>query len=163
MGGIADLSEKVLNHLIVWCGILLLAALFVQVINRYFLAVSWPFIQMLIPLCFVWLSMLGSAVAVRKKLHFDIDLISGRLKPKARRYYAMAIAISIFLGGIITVWGGIGLIKLGFVKKDPSTGASMIYAYASVFMGGVLICLFALEQFWNRWTQPPASEENAKT
>jgi TRAP-type C4-dicarboxylate transport system permease small subunit len=56
-----------------------LAALFIQVVNRYFLAVSWPFIQMLIPLCFVWLSMLGTAVAVRKKLHFDIDLISGRL------------------------------------------------------------------------------------
>ena len=118
---------------------------------------------MLIPLCFVWLSMLGSAVAVRKKLHFDIDLISGRLKPKARRYYAMAIALSILLGGIITVWGGVGLIKLGFVKKDPSTGASMIYAYASVFMGGMLICLFACEQFWNRWTQPPTSEGNPKT
>jgi TRAP-type C4-dicarboxylate transport system permease small subunit len=163
MGRIADISEKVLNHLIVWCGILLLAALFIQVVNRYFLAVSWPFIQMLIPLCFVWLSMLGSAVAVRKKLHFEIDLISGRLRPKARRYYAMAIAFSMLLGGIITVWGGVGLIKLGFVKTDPSTGASMIYAYASIFMGGALICLFAFEQFWNRWTQSPASEGKAKT
>jgi TRAP-type C4-dicarboxylate transport system permease small subunit len=163
MGRIADISEKVLNHLIVWCGILLLAALFIQVVNRYFLAVSWPFIQMLIPLCFVWLSMLGSAVAVRKKLHFEIDLISGRLRPKARRYYAMAIALFMLLGGIITVWGGVGLIKLGFVKTDPSTGASMIYAYASIFMGGALICLFALEKFWNHWVHPPESQEKAET
>jgi TRAP-type transport system small permease protein len=163
MGRIADLIEKVLNHLIVWCGIFLLAVLFIQVVNRYFLAVSWPFIQMLIPLCFVWLSMLGAAVAVRKKLHFDIDLISGRLRPKARRYYALAIALSILLGGVITVWGGVGLLKLGFVKKDPSTGASMVYAYASVFMGGALICLFAGEQFWNRWLQPPTSEGNPQT
>jgi hypothetical protein len=30
-------------------------------------------------------------------------------------------------------------------------------------MGGVLICLFAGEQFWNRWLQPPTSEGNPQT
>ena len=159
MNRAANVVEEFLDHLIVLCGLVLLAALFIQVVNRYALAISWPFIQMLIPLCFVWLSMLGAAVAVRRKLHFDIDLISSRLKPKTRRYYLMAITVSVILGGLIIVWAGLGFLKLGFLKKDPSTGAPMIFAFASLLMGGVLICLFAIEQFWKYQTQLPRSEE----
>ena len=159
MNRTVDTVEEILTHLIVWCGLVLLAAVFIQVVNRYALAISWPFIQMLIPLCFVWLSMLGAAVAVRRKLHFDIDLISPRLKPKTRRYYLMAITVSVILGGLITLWAGLGFLKLGLLKKDPSTGAPMIYAFGSIPMGGALISLFAIEQFWKYRSQFPKSDD----
>lgn len=159
MRSVADKIEKILSYPIVWSGVVLLAGLFVQVVNRYVLAVSWPFIHMLVPLCFIWLSMLGAAVAVRRKMHFDINLISGRLKPMMRRCHLMAIAISVILGGTITIWTGVEFFKLGLLKKDPSTGAPMVYGFASILMGGVLICLFALEQFWKRFSQSPHSDE----
>ena len=82
---LVDQFEAVLNFLVAILCLLLLAVLFLQVLNRYVFSVSWPAIQFIIPFCFVWLTMLGSAVAVRKKLHFEIDFFSTKLGARSRR------------------------------------------------------------------------------
>ena len=58
---VADAVERILNHLLAWLSLILLAALVVQVVNRYILGLAWPFLQFLIPFTFVWITMLGSA------------------------------------------------------------------------------------------------------
>ena len=149
---IVDKTEIILNFLITLLCLALLAVLFIQVLNRYIFSVSWPVLQYIIPFCFVWLSMLGSAVAIRKKLHFEIDFLSAKLGAFGRRIHAVLTLLSVFLGGGIIVWTGIGLSKLGLAKMHPATGMPFFYIYASLSIGGILICLFAFEQIVNQFS-----------
>lgn len=153
---IADKTETILNYIIVLLCLVLLSVLFIQVLNRYFFSVSWPVLQYIIPLCFVWLTMLGSAVAIRKKLHFEIDFLSAKLGPSARRIHTILTLLSVILGGAILVWTGIQLVELGFSKMHPATGMPYFYIYASISIGGLLICLLALEQMFS---QSPADDK----
>ena len=141
-----DAVERILNQLLAWLSLVLLAALVVQVVNRYILGVSWAFLQFLIPFSFVWITMLGAAVAVRHKLHFDVDLISPRLPPRARHVFGAVMAAALLAGGLLIAWNGVGFASLGFLKKDSATDIVMIYTYASILVGGVLIVLLALER-----------------
>jgi len=142
----ADALERILNQLLAWLSLTLLAALVVQVVNRYILGLAWPFLQFLIPFSFVWITMLGSAVAVRHKLHFDVDLISSRLPPRAREVFGGIMSATVLVGGLLIAWTGVGFAELGFLKKDSATDIPMIYTYASILVGGVLIVLLALER-----------------
>jgi TRAP-type C4-dicarboxylate transport system permease small subunit len=141
-----DTLERVLNQVLAWLSLVLLAALVVQVVNRYVLGVSWAFLQFLIPFSFVWITMLGSAVAVRHKLHFDVDLISPRLPPRARHLFGAVMSAAVLIGGLLIAWTGVGFAGLGFLKKDSATDVPMIYTYASILVGGVLIMMLALER-----------------
>lgn len=143
---LADAVERILNHLLAWLSLILLAALVVQVVNRYILGLAWPFLQFLIPFTFVWITMLGSAVAVRQKLHFDVDLISPRLAPRPRAVFGAVMAFAVLAGGVLIAWTGIGFAELGLLKKDSATDFRMIYTYSSLLVGGVLMVLLALER-----------------
>ena len=146
VGCVADTVERILNHLLAWLSLILLAALVVQVVNRYLLGLAWPFLQFLIPFSFVWITMLGAAVAVRHKLHFDVDLISPRLAPRARAVFGAVMSAAVLVGGLLIAWTGVGFAELGFLKKDSATDIPMIYTYCSILVGGILIVLLALER-----------------
>jgi TRAP-type C4-dicarboxylate transport system permease small subunit len=143
---LADGVERILNYLLAWLSLVLIAALVVQVVNRYILGLAWPLLQFLIPFTFVWITMLGSAVAVRQKLHFDVDLISPRLAPRRRAVFGAAMAAAVLAGGALIAWTGLGFAELGLLKKDSATDFPMIYTYASLLVGGILIALLALER-----------------
>ncbi len=141
-----DGLERLLDFSTAIMTVVLLVMLFIQVVNRYVLGISWPMLQFIVPLCFVWVCMLGSAVAVRRRLHFEIDLLKKLFGRRGGHWHGAAVAVSVFLGGFVIAWTGWGFAELGMLKKNPATGYSMIYIYASLFGGGVLICVLALEQ-----------------
>jgi len=143
---LADGVERILNYLLAWLSLVLIAALVVQVVNRYILGLAWPLLQFLIPFTFVWITMLGSAVAAREKLHFDVDLISPRLAPRRRAVFGAVMAAAVLAGGVLIAWTGLGFAELGLLKKDSATDFPMIYTYASLLVGGILIALLALER-----------------
>jgi TRAP-type C4-dicarboxylate transport system permease small subunit len=143
---LVDAVERILNRLLAWLSLALIAALVVQVVNRYILGLAWPFLQFLIPFSFVWITMLGSAVAVRHKLHFDVDLISPRLPPRGRAVFGAIMSAAVLLGGLLIAWTGIGFAGLGFLKKDSATDIPMVYTYCSILVGGILIVLLAAER-----------------
>jgi len=141
-----DGLDKAIDFAAAVMTVVLLLMLFVQVVNRYVLGISWPMLQFIVPLCFVWLSMLGSAVAVRRRLHFEVDLLKMLFGPRGRHWHAAAVAASVLFGGFIIAWTGWGFAELGMVKRNPATDISMIYIYGALFGCGVLICVLALEQ-----------------
>lgn len=143
---LVDAVERILNQLLAWLSLVLIAALVIQVVNRYILGLAWPFLQFLIPFSFVWITMLGSAVAVRHKLHFDVDLISPRLPPRGRAVFGAIMSTAVLIGGLLVAWTGIGFAGLGLLKKDSATDIPMVYTYCSILVGGILIVLLAAER-----------------
>ena len=140
-----DVLEWLIDRISAVLIMVLIAMLFVQVVNRYVLGISWPFLQFLLPFSFVWLCLLGSAVAVRKRMHFAVDMVSPRLGSQGRQWYAAIISSSVLAAGLVLVVTGVRFTDLGLLKKDPATGTSMVWIYSAIAVGGALICVFAIE------------------
>lgn len=156
-----DGLEKAIDFVISIQTIVLVGILFVQVVNRYIFGISWPILQYIVPLCFVWLSMLGAAVVVRQRLHFEVDFLGNMLGPRGYHWHSAFVAGSIFIGGLVFAWTGWGFAELGLLKRNSATGYSMVYTYSALLGGGILICLLALEQMLKHIGAGLGSEEQS--
>jgi|TARA_R110002072_G_scaffold84217_4_gene190889 TRAP-type C4-dicarboxylate transport system permease small subunit len=126
--------------------IILLLSLFVEVMNRYLFFVSWPEIQFLIPFSFLWMCMFGSALAVRRGQHFEVDLLHKLFQGRFREAHRILMGLIMLAGGLLIVWSSVHFVELGLLKKNPATGIRMIYIYSSILAGGGLIALLAAER-----------------
>jgi TRAP-type C4-dicarboxylate transport system permease small subunit len=140
--------------------LVLLACLFVEVLTRYVFFTSIPEIQYIVPFCFLWMVMFGTAIAVRKGTHFEVDFIQKLLGGRAQKFHRYAMLMIVAIGGLIIAWSSISFVELGLLKKNPSTGIRMIYIYASLLIGGLLIALMALEQLFSDPEEPAAGLED---
>lgn len=154
---LCDLLEAGLMKIAAVLCLVLLACMFMEVLNRYVFAVSWPWLQFIIPFCFLWMCMLGSAIAVRRQQHFVVDILAKVLRGGGREAHRLFVTASVCAGGVLIVWSSVGFMELGILKKSPAVGVRMIYIYASLLVGGMLIALFAVEQLRNR---PAEHKEN---
>ncbi|MEM5503085.1 TRAP transporter small permease subunit [Ahrensia kielensis] len=124
----------------------LIFSLFTEVLMRYVFFTSFPEIQFIVPFCFVWMVMLASAIAVRRGQHFEVDLLQKVLRGPFLKIHRTLMFMIVIAGGAIIAWSSISFLELGMLKKHPATGIRMIYIYASMFGGGLLVALMALEQ-----------------
>lgn len=140
--------EKIITSINVVLVLVLLLALFIEVVNRYVFGISWPQLQFVIPFCFLWLCMLGSAVAVRRNQHFEVDFLSNFLTGRSKTFHARAMMLSVLVGGLIIAWASVEFVELGLLKKNSATGVRMVYIYTSLLVGGLLIALMAIERLF---------------
>jgi TRAP-type C4-dicarboxylate transport system permease small subunit len=146
MTRLSDLLERALRSIMGLLCIVLLLCLFVEVLNRYVFFVSWPIIQFIVPFCFLWMCMIGSAIAVRRGQHFEVDLVAKLLRGRSRTVHRALMLLTIILGAGIVVAASIPFLEMGMLRRNAATGISMIYIYPSLMVGGVLMGLLALEQ-----------------
>ncbi len=144
-----DILEKVLEIILAVSCLLCLSVLFIQVLNRYVFGVSWPVLQFLIPLFFLWMCMIGAALAVRKSQHFKVDILSNLLNGNGEIVYRIIMSVLVLLGGAVFAWSAYGFVELGFLKKNSATGVMMVYIYISLFFSGILIVLMALDRLFH--------------
>ncbi len=126
--------------------LVLLGCLFTEVLTRYVFFTTIPEIQFIVPFCFLWMVMFATAIAVRKGTHFEVDLVQKKLRGVAKKYHRYAMLLTVAAGGLIIAWSSTSFVELGMLRKNPATGIRMIYIYASIMVGGLLIALMALEQ-----------------
>jgi TRAP-type C4-dicarboxylate transport system permease small subunit len=95
---------------------------FVNVISRYLLKYSLAFTEELLISFFVWLTLLGAAVAFRQGSHLGFSFITDRL-PK--RFQKILLWMSAFLGiflFIILIYFSVHQVKEEIVLKITSMG-----------------------------------------
>ena len=114
---------------------------FLQVLYRYVFAQPLQWSEELARYLFVWLSIIGAALALQKKGHFGLDFLYKRLPNRFRRtaefpvYLLMGIVISVIL------FQGIILVQKTALQESPAMGISMAWAYASLPVGGALMAI----------------------
>ncbi len=129
----------------------LIGALFIEVLNRYVFFTAWRALQYVIPFCIMWLVMLGSALAVRRSQHFEVDFLRKKLTGIPATLHRWALAVAIIAAGLVLAWTSIRFAQMGLIKRNPATGFQMIYIYASFPVGGALMALMA----FSRLVSPP--------
>ncbi len=123
-----------------------------RVVGRYVLGLPMPWSEELTRLLFVWLVMLAAARAG----HMRIDLLEGKLGPRARRGLAALITVVSVVLLAFLVHYGLALVELTAYDRYTALGVSVQYLYWAVVVGGSLwIILLLADTFLEPEDRPP--------
>jgi len=130
--------------------ILIMAAIAViliaSVVFRYGLnnALSWA--EESSKYLMVWLTFLGTPIALRHFGHINIDFLISWLPVRLEQlmYLLVSLVIGFTMG--IVLWKGLGFAELGARQVASTFNLSMFYLYIAVPIGAALTILVALEQ-----------------
>lgn len=118
------------------------AAIFTQVLTRYVLHISIPWLQFVIKFSMSWLTMLGSAVALEKRGHFAINIFSDSQTNVFTKTVSVLRECIVMTTILALIYSGFKFAMLGINKEDPSSGLSEIYTYSSVLIGAIAMLYY---------------------
>ena len=117
------------------CGLLMLAitgVVFLQVISRYVFNYPFDWPEELARFLFVWVALLGAALAVRRGAHFSIDALVRRLPANGQRFVPLAINTVLAIFTLIVSVKGFQLALRVSEQQSSAMEVSMSLPYLSV-------------------------------
>ena len=128
--------------------VVLVADVFLGVFSRYVMRATFQWYDEVARLCFVWMIVLGAAVAVRRGAHFRLHLLIDRFGPGARRRVDLAVTLIVIAFAGVLVAGGVAMLPIARRQVTDALEISMLWFYGALPVGGALMILFALPQLW---------------
>jgi TRAP-type C4-dicarboxylate transport system permease small subunit len=155
VGMVDRVLDRVVGPIVDWAVGGLVAALVILVgsgvLARYVFNYSLAWSDELAGLGFVWLTLLGSVAASRRRSHMVIGFLPKRFGPAGQRaigFYVTA-AILLFLGFMI----GEGIVLTAATMDDKSAVLRMPVgiSYLSLPVAGLLMLGYTLREGWALW------------
>ena len=129
---------------------------FLQVVYRYLLTQPLVWSEELARYLFVWLSLLGAALALQKRGHFGFEILYQRFSPSKRQVLGFLIHILIGLLLVILLLQGVTLVEKTVQQESPAMGIAMGWAYACIPVAAALMLFHLIVIFfkdgWNTHT-----------
>lgn len=117
-----------------------IVARFTDIIPRYI----WT--EELSRFCFIWMVMLGAIVAVRERLHFDVDVWT-RLSPRQDTLLRMVANCCVLAFSGVMIWWGIEFTQFGWNQTSELADLPMWMIFIAWPFAGVIWLLFLIEAF----------------
>jgi len=139
------LTIKFLNFIIVVMFSCMSIAVFIQIIFRYLLHKPIYWSEEFPRFILIWLTFLGSAIAMKNHSHLSISLLTDRLFVQKRiwvQFFANLLSLS-FIS--ILVWGGIIITNLTMSNRTAALQMPTGLVYLAVPVGGVLMIIYLLK------------------
>lgn len=134
-----------INKVTGWLMALMLAVMtvfiFWQVFARFVVGDSLTFSEELSRFLMIWLTMLGSAYALRKGTLIAVDMLPDMLKGNAKKVVKTLISFMVIIFSGVLVTHGWEMSMLVSTQKAPSTTISMFYPMFALPTGGFLLIL----------------------
>lgn len=145
--------NKVVGYIMMVLLAIMTVLIFWQVFARFVTNNPSTFSEEASRFMMIWLALLGSAFALRKRELVAVDVIYNALKGKKKRIITMIISvISIFFYLIMIIYGYKMANSISF-QTAPTTGISMFWPMLAIPAGGLLLLLNAIavsiEEFVN--------------
>ena len=93
-----------------------------------------------------WITMIGAAIAVAERGHFNLAVLVHRLSPAARKIIDRATQLLILGFGLLVAWLGLKLALLNYMLTSPALEFSLAWLYLPAAIGGLLMALYAARQ-----------------
>jgi TRAP-type C4-dicarboxylate transport system permease small subunit len=136
--GILNKVEEILS--VICLGVMTLLA-FANVISRYVFSASFSFSEEITTYLFVLLSLLGTAIAAKRKAHLGLTIITDLVNPKIHRImavigygFAVAFTFAIFYYGILMVKSQIDLGQVTAAMQWPEWIFGSFVPFGSFFV-----------------------------
>ncbi len=166
-GSVDALLDRWIGPVVDWIvGGLVAALVFLVgsgVLSRYIFNYSLAWSDELAGLGFVWLTLLGSVAACRRRTHMAMGFFPKWFEPAGQRrigLYANA-AILFFLGA--TVVEGVHLTLATFDDKTPVLRLPVGLSYLSLPVAGLLMAAYVARQVWGVWQSAGGWTATAET
>ncbi|MFV0514679.1 MAG: TRAP transporter small permease [Jhaorihella sp.] len=142
---VLDLSEILLMGLCVLGFILMFALGVATVFFRFVVEQSLTFPDELIRYIFIWMVLLGSAIAFRRGIHAAISMFTSMLPVMLERVVLVGATLASALFFLVLLRDGIALTRVVQPQISPALELSMSWVYAAMPVGGAFLLIYALE------------------
>ena len=122
-----------------------------QVLARNYILVSVPWTDEVALILFVWSVFLGAAVALRKRMHYLVDLFP----PSCRRTNSFLDLFASFLVlGVVLIflYGGSVFAHMGLARRFSSILVTQSWLFVSMPVAAACMLLFSVENIANDFT-----------
>lgn len=145
MKTVLDKLEKFILGILALLFATMVIALFYQIVMRFIFQSANAWSEELTRYSFIWMSMLGSAIATRRSRNMDVDFLVNKM-PKMMKIVNSFITKGLIIAFLLViVIYGISLVSMTYKQLSPGLRVPMAYMYASVPTGGILMLLFTVE------------------
>jgi TRAP-type C4-dicarboxylate transport system permease small subunit len=139
---------------------------FLQVVYRYLLTQPLVWSEELARYLFVWLSLLGAALALQKRGHFGFEILYQKFSSPKRQLLGFLIHLLIGLLLVILLSQGITLVEKTAQQESPAMGIAMGWAYACIPVAAALmlfhlIIIFFKDGLKEQTTEPQRAQCDA--
>lgn len=151
------MAKKVENYLymgVKWTAVLMFLLMvslcILQVICRYVLKLSLSFTEELSRFLFIWVTFLGTAMALKKHQHVKMDLLVSVFPARIRKAVEQSVgAFTVFIYGIL-IYSGIGVMEKTMDQTSAAMNFPMGLVYAAVPVSFAVMILFQICEWMNR-------------
>jgi TRAP-type C4-dicarboxylate transport system permease small subunit len=111
----------------------------IQVVLRYLFEQPNPWTEELSRFGFIWLSMLGAALAVELRTHFVFDQVVAALRPQLQLLVRRCTTAFVAFMAVGLIVLGAQLFDLARFQRSPALDLPVSWIYASVPVAGLLM------------------------
>jgi TRAP-type C4-dicarboxylate transport system permease small subunit len=144
--------KRILSNAVEWICMVLMVVLsvdlFLGVFSRYVLAMTFTWYDEIARACFVWLTLLGAAVGVKRHAHFRLHLVVDRLPQRLQKAVPVLLPLVIMAFAAVLIQQGLVFLELGRIQQTPVMGLPKTWIYVAVPISGALMILYSLAPLW---------------
>jgi len=142
-----------------WAAVVMLVVMtvliFTDVFCRYVLGFSIFWADEVSLILMIWFTFIALAIGVRKRIHIAIDFVLSVLPVKIQtQVVARVVDVFTFIFGVIFVYFGIELCKIGTYSTLAATDLPSYTEYIFIPVSGVLVMYTSIENFLQRSKGP---------
>jgi TRAP-type C4-dicarboxylate transport system permease small subunit len=141
----------------------LVLLVFSGVLSRYVFNYSLAWSDELAGLCFVWLTLLGSVAALRRRTHMTMGFFPRCFGPAGQRRVGLYVMVAILFFLVVMVWQGIVLTQATMPDQSAVLRLPVGLSYLALPVTGLLMLAYALRQTWYLWRSPGGWTATAET
>ena len=127
------------------CVVILCIAVFLQVLFRYALKVSFPPLEEIVTFSFIYTIFLGAAVGMKRMEHLNIDFLLKRAPQNLRKYFDFAILLGTTLFLVFVVKEGILFVHDSYGQTTTYLNIPISYSYAAIPGSGLIMLYYVLK------------------
>ena len=144
--------KRILSNAVEWVCMVLMVVLsvdlFLGVFSRYVLVMTFTWYDEIARACFVWLTLLGAAVGVKRHAHFRLHLLVDRLPQRLQKALAVLLPLVVMAFASVLIQQGLVFLELGRFQQTPVMGLPKTWIYVAIPIGGALMILYSLAPLW---------------
>jgi TRAP-type C4-dicarboxylate transport system permease small subunit len=150
MNLLIDLEKNFEKYLITGALLAMSLVLIAQVIMRYVFRSPFVWSEELARYLLIWLSMMGTSLAVRESRHISVDFLPVVFGPRSYALFATIAHIGNLIFCILMIWYAVPvIIRLAAIGQlSPSLGIPMWLIYAAVPVGLTFMMLRTIQALW---------------
>lgn len=119
---------------------------FMQVLFRYFLQIPLAWSEESARFIFVWVSLIGAVVGIKRREHFGFGLLLAAAPRQVRRVLLVGVDLALLWFAYVLTTEGLNGMQTAMIQRSPVLDISLGWVYAALPVSGALMLLFLVPQ-----------------